>query len=89
MTDFNDSDDELVLHLADLLPDDAGEIVLFARDEPLKIESDTPLIHSGIVEDAHITASGTDVSGLSFSQFANGMTLYHDNDHILIIAPDI
>ncbi len=88
MSDFFETDDDLVLQLADLLPDDAGEIVLFARDEPLKIESDTPLIETGVVEDSHITASGTEVSGLTYSQFANGMTLYHDNDQILIIAPD-
>ncbi|WP_417452847.1 hypothetical protein [Kiloniella sp.] len=89
MSDFFENDDELVLQLGDLLPDDAGEVVLFARDEPLKIESNTPLIETGVVEDSHITASGTDVGGLTYSQFANGMTLYHDNDHILIIAPDV
>ncbi|KKJ77733.1 MULTISPECIES: hypothetical protein [Kiloniella] len=89
MSDFFENDDELVLQLGDLLPDDAGEVVLFARDEPLKIEADTPLIETGVVEDSHITASGTDVGGLTYSQFANGMTLYHDNDHILIIAPDV
>ncbi|WP_343559295.1 hypothetical protein [Kiloniella sp. b19] len=81
------NDDLITLELADLLPDEAGEVVLFASDDPVSIQSDSPVVNSGVVEHDHITMTGENVSGLTFSHFANGITVYHDSSDIQIVAP--
>lgn len=75
----------VLLDLADLLPDDSGEVVLFADDAlPVNILTDESLTSEGIAE-AHVTAAGVDVTGLHFYSFESGVTLYSPSD-LLIVA---
>ena len=75
----------VLLDLADLLPDDSGEVVLFADDAlPVNILTDEPVTSEGIAE-AHVTAAGVDVTGLHFYSFESGITLYSPSD-LLIVA---
>ena len=75
----------VLLDLADLLPDDSGEVVLFADDAlPVNILTDEPITSEGISE-AHVTATGVDVTGLHFYSFEGGVTLYSPSD-LLIVA---
>ena len=79
--------ESLVLRLADLLPDNAGEVVLFAgEDMPINLLTDEPLSLSGITE-AHVTASGVDVTGHNFYSFGSGITVYSPTD-LFISSPD-
>ncbi len=76
----------LSLDLGDLLPDAAGEVVLMgAADVPLSIHAGEAVMAAGIA-DAHVTASGLDVTGLHFYSFASGITLYSPTD-LLIDSP--
>jgi len=71
-----DDSDGLVLQLADLVPDGAGEVALYAgKDLPVSLLSDAPLLDAGVA-DTHVTASGLDVSGHRLYRFANGITVY-------------
>ncbi len=75
----------VLLELADLLPDAAGEVVLFAdADLPVNIVTDLPVTEVGIAE-AHVTATGVDVTGLHFYSFESGLTVYSPTD-VLIVA---
>lgn len=75
----------VLLELADLLPDAAGEVVLFAdADLPVNIVTDLPVTEVGIAE-AHVTAAGVDVTGLHFYSFESGLTVYSPTD-VLIVA---
>lgn len=65
----------LVLQLADLVPDGAGEVALHMADISVCLLSDEPLLDSGVVN-AHVTASGVDVSGHRHYKFGNGITVY-------------
>ncbi len=68
------------LELEDLLADDSGEVVLFAGEElPVNIVTDEPLTDAGIAQ-AHVTATGVDVTGHYFYSFENGVTLYSPTD---------
>ncbi len=81
-----DLSEALVLQLSDLLPDAAGEVVLYAADDmPVNLESDVALQATGVSE-AHVTASGVDVTGLHFYTFEDGVTVYSPQD-ILISEP--
>lgn len=81
------AEDSVVLGLGDLLPDASGEVVLFAeKDVPVNILSDEPLTRMGIAE-AHVTASGLDVTGLHYYSFESGITLYSANDLLIIDDP--
>lgn len=81
--------DEIVLRLEDLLPDAAGEIVLFAEDSAnVSVVVAAALTDTGIA-DAHITASGVDVTGLPYYAFDNGITIYFPDDVPLSFAPDV
>jgi hypothetical protein len=76
-----------VLQLADLLPDSAGEVVLFAGENmPINLLADEPLSLSGITK-AHVTASGVDVTGHNFYSFGSGITVYSPTD-LFISSPD-
>ena len=76
----------LSLDLGDLLPDEAGEVVLMGgADVPLSIHAGEAVMAAGIAE-AHVTASGLDVTGLHFYSFASGITLYSPTD-LLIDGP--
>jgi hypothetical protein len=80
------SDGGLTLHLADLLPDAEGELVLFADPaQQVTLFAEAPLTAQGVA-DPHVTASGYDVTGLTFLSFANGVTLYYSG--ALSLFPD-
>jgi hypothetical protein len=68
------------LDLGDLLPDQAGEVVLMGDgDIPFNIHSTVPVTAAGIA-DVHVTASGVDVTGLHYYSFESGITLYSPTD---------
>lgn len=74
----------VLLQLGDLLPDASGEVVLFAEAEaPVNLIADVPLAESGIAE-AHVTASGLDVTGLHFYSFESGVTVYSPSDLLIL-----
>ncbi len=74
------------LELTDLLPDEAGEVVLFndSRLPSIILRSDRPVIARGRVG-AHRTAAGIDVSGYSYVKFEHGPVLYHPPELELLI----
>ena len=75
------------LDLADLIPDQGGEVVLF-NDSNLRsftLGTSAALIEEGEV-DAHRTAEGDDVSGFRFYRFDNGLRLYFAPDLELILV---
>ncbi len=75
-----DESDAVVLDLADLLPDEAGDVVLFAGDEmPVSISAREAVTGHGVAE-GHVTATGVDVTGLNFYAFENGITIYSLSD---------
>lgn len=80
-------EEDVVVELSSLLPDEAGEVVLFAGYGPVCLQSDSPVIASGVADDGRLTAAGDDVSGLRFSHFANGLTVYHSEEVLQIDAP--
>ena len=74
------------LELAELLPDEAGEVVLF-NDSHLPsmiLHADRPVAARGRVE-AHRTAAGIDVSGYRYVKFEQGPVLYHPPELELVI----
>lgn len=75
--------DPMYLDLGDLLPDQAGEVVLMGDgDIPFSIHTTVPVTAAGIA-DAHITASGVDVTGQHFYSFEGGITLYSPTDLVI------
>ena len=81
-----DLSEAVVLTLSDLVPDEQGEIVLFNdADAPVMIAADLPVIASGLAE-PHVTAAGIDVTGMHFSSFETGITVYHDPDIPLTVG---
>jgi hypothetical protein len=73
-------DDFVVLDLADLLPDEAGDVVLFSGDElPVSISAHEAVTGHGVA-DSHVTATGVDVTGLNFYSFESGITIYSLSD---------
>ncbi len=80
LPEMSDESDTVVLDLADLLPDEAGDVVLFAGDElPVSITAQEAVTEHG-VSDGHVTATGVDVTGLNFYAFENGVTIYSLSD---------
>ena len=74
------TEEVVILDLEDLLPDTSGEIVLFAGEEmPVNIVTDESMTEAGIAE-AHVTATGVDVTGLHFYSFEGGITIYSPTD---------
>ncbi len=79
----------VLLDLADLLPDESGEVVLFADDAlPVNILTDEPVTSEGIAA-AHVTAAGLDVTGLHFYSFESGITLYSPSDLLIVTESGI
>jgi len=73
----------LSLELNDLLPDQAGEVVLLgAAEVPLSIHAAEAITTEGIA-DVHVTAGGVDVTGLHFYSFESGITLYSPTDLVI------
>ena len=74
------AEEAVVLSLSDLVPDEQGEVVLFNdADAPVTIAADRPVIATGLAE-PHVTAAGIDVTGMQYSSFDTGVTVYHDPD---------
>lgn len=79
-----ESDESLVLELTDLLPDAAGEVVLFLGDGlPINLRTDEAITGTGIA-DSHVTATGVDVTGLHFYSFESGITVYSLSDVLIV-----
>lgn len=73
-------EDTVVLDLADLLPDESGDVVLFPGEElPVSIHAHETVTDHGVAAE-HVTATGVDVTGLNFYSFENGVTLYSLSD---------
>ncbi len=81
-------EESVVLELADLLPDEAGDVVLFAGDDfAVNLVSDQPVADAGLAE-AHVTATGVDVTGLHYYAFENGVTVYSQSDLLILNSAD-
>ncbi|MFQ5774557.1 MAG: hypothetical protein ACE5GS_08580 [Kiloniellaceae bacterium] len=80
--------DSVVLTLGDLLPDAAGEVVLFAGgDVPVNLVTAESLAEAGIAAE-HVTASGLEVTGLHFYSFESGITVYSPTDLLIVNDPN-
>ncbi len=69
------------LAVADLIPGNSDEVVLF-NDSAVRevvLESEDAPIAEGAAE-THVTGDGVDVSGFRFVRFPNGPTLFYDPD---------
>ncbi len=71
----------VLLHLEDLLPDEAGEIVLRhgGSERSVVLLSPELVVELGRAV-PHITAAGENVSGCRYARFANGLVLYYSPD---------
>lgn len=72
------ADSHLSLDLRDLIRDDNGEVVLY-NDSGLRaigLSTDSQVVARGHAN-AHVTASGEDVSGFQYLTFDDGLTLYY------------
>ncbi len=73
----------MLLELADLLPDSAGDIVLFAgEDLPVNLVTSEKVAAVGIVEE-YVTASGVNVAGHTYYSFESGVTVYSAGDLVI------
>lgn len=67
----------VVLTFDDLLPDANGEVVIFAGDGfAVQVVGEDNVASHGVA-DQHVTASGVDVTGLSYYTFESGLTIYY------------
>lgn len=80
-------DTGLNLSLSDLLPDNAGNVLIDGAGDgmALRILSDIPVIHSGLVEES-LVLQGTDVHGFAYQTFDTGITLYYPSEMNLQIV---
>lgn len=77
------------LHLADLVSDGNGEVVLFNDSglRALAVASDAPVVAEGNVG-RHVTAAGDDVSGFHYLTFESGLTLYYQHGLEVIVRSE-
>ena len=81
-------DDYLILRMDELLPDSGGEVVLMDDvGEGFAIVTQDHISGQGIAE-PHITASGLDVNGYSFTSFDSGITIFYPHESKLLVLPD-
>jgi hypothetical protein len=75
------------LALADLIPGENGEVVLFTDSNlrSITLGTSSALLEEGEV-DTHRTVEGDDVSGFRFYRFDNGLRLYFAPDLELILV---
>ena len=68
----------VVLHLEDLLPDEAGEVVVRHGTDAsrLLVVTTRDLVETGRAV-PHVTASGENVSGMRYAVFRGGPVLYY------------
>jgi hypothetical protein len=79
---------DVELSLSELVQDSGGEVVLY-NDSGLRalgLVAEAAVIDAGEA-DAHVTASGDDVTGFRYVSFANGLTLYYQDGLDLIVRP--
>jgi hypothetical protein len=82
-------DPPLILSLADLVRDAAGEVVLFNDSglRALALSTSTIAVEDGVAG-RHVTAAGEDVSGFRFIAFADGLRLYYQHGLEVIILDE-
>lgn len=81
-------DNYLILRMDELLPDSGGEVVLMDDvGEGFAIVTHDHISGQGIAE-PHITASGLDVNGYSFTTFDSGITIFYPSESKLLVLPD-
>lgn len=67
----------LTLNLADLVPDQDGEIVILdSAGGAVRLIAGEQIIGQGLAT-PHVTQAGIDVSGMSFLSFQSGITIYY------------
>jgi hypothetical protein len=81
-------DNYLILRMDELLPDSGGEVVLMDDvGEGFAIVTHDHISGQGVAE-PHITASGLDVNGYSFTTFDSGITIFYPSESKLLVLPD-
>lgn len=85
--DSDDVDDQMILSMADLLPDANGDVVLFSESGPMavNITTDERITDTGTA-DHYVTSAGIDVSGYHFYTFEAGLTIYYPDDIDLLVT---
>jgi hypothetical protein len=79
------SENYVVLRMDELLPDSGGEVVIYDDvGEGLAIVTDEPVAGQGVSAD-HVTASGLDVQGFSFTTFESGITIFYPSESKLLV----
>jgi len=82
------ADDYLVLRMDELLPDSGGEVVLMDDvGEGFAIVTQDHISGQGVAE-PHVTASGLDVNGYSFTSFDSGITIFYPTESKLLVLPE-
>ena len=75
----------LPFSLKELLPDDAGEVVIDNQTgSDVTVLTDDPVTDRGIERD-HITDAGHDVSGFAYCRFAGGITVFYPRSQPLCV----
>ncbi len=78
----------LVLRMDELLPDAGGEVVLLDdAGEGFAIVTHNQISGQGVAE-PHVTASGLDVNGFSFTAFDSGITVFYPSESKLLVLPE-
>lgn len=82
------SENYLVLRMDELLPDSGGEVVIYDDvGEGLAILTHEHVAGQGVSAD-HVTASGLDVQGFSFTTFESGITIFYPSESKLLVLPE-
>ncbi|MDE2229420.1 MAG: hypothetical protein KGL11_10325 [Alphaproteobacteria bacterium] len=78
----------LTLTLDDLIPDAHNEIVILdASGHDIAVVTPDAIAAQGVA-DAHVTATGLDVSGFAYCTFDGGVTVFYPSTHRLIVTND-
>ena len=87
--DSSDVDDQMVLSLSDLLPDQRGDVVLMNEAGPLSVNimTDSRVTETGTAEH-YVTSAGLDVTGYHFCTFEAGLTIYYPPGIDLLVTAD-
>ena len=87
--DSSDLNDQMVLSLSELLPDQRGDVVLMNDAGPLSVNimTDSPIMETGTAEH-YVTSAGVDVTGYHFCTFEAGLTIYYPPGIDLLVTAD-
>jgi hypothetical protein len=87
--DSADVEDQMVLSLSDLLPDQRGDVVLMSEAGPLSVNimTDSRVTETGTAEN-YVTSAGVDVTGYHFCTFEAGLTIYYPPGIDLLVTVD-